>query len=197
MSQVPDSFGIINNTIKVAKGHYFDLADPNPDAIDLFSIASALGNICRFGGHCPRFYSVAEHCIKAADLAASKGCSQEEVTAVLLHDAAEAYIGDMVKPLKVMMPGYVEIEQKIENAIATRFGISFDKHSEVIKEFDRAMLKVEKCSMWPQDSEVWSGFNTIPLENVRLDFMGPMKARDAYLNSAFKVGLLVSNWFDG
>ena len=68
-----DRFGCLSNTIKVAAGHYVDLVNPDPGSIEIKSIAAALSKVCRFGGHCPVFYSVAEHCIHATALAASEG----------------------------------------------------------------------------------------------------------------------------
>ncbi len=105
MSQGLDSFGCIANTIKVAAGHYVDLANPDPATIEIRSIAAGLSKICRFSGQCPRFYSVAEHSLHAAALADFLCVPDEAKAAVLLHDAAEAYIGDMVKPLKICMTG--------------------------------------------------------------------------------------------
>jgi hypothetical protein len=189
MSQVPDTFGCMSNTIKVAAGHYVDLANPDPITIDLTSIAAALGKICRFGGQCPRFYSVAEHCVHAARLAYECGESEEAVKAVLLHDAAEAYIGDMVKPLKIMLSQYSEVEQRIERAIQKRFGVDFATHHEAIKTYDRAIFKAEKVAMWPTDAEIWPGFDNIEDRDVALEYWGPGEAECEYRNVARLLGL--------
>ncbi len=146
MSQALDSFGCLKNTIKVSAGHYVDLVNPDPASIEVGSIAAALSKVCRFGGHCPKFYSVAEHCIHATTLACSEGFAGDALCAVFLHDAAEAYIGDMVKPLKVTIPHYGEAERRIEIAIERSFGVNFDRWEGVIKRFDRAMLKAEKVT---------------------------------------------------
>lgn len=143
MTQV-DALGCLGNTIKVAAGHYVNLAAPDPATIDIRSIAAALSKVCRFGGHCPQFYSVAEHSVLAARLARSDGFPVEAVRAVLLHDAAEAYIGDLVKPLKIMLPAYREVERRLEAAIATAFGLQAERWADVVKAFDRVMLKAEK-----------------------------------------------------
>ncbi len=190
MSQVLDTFGCLNNTIKVSAGHYFDLANPDPSTIEVKSIAAALSKVCRFGGHCPRFYSVAEHCIHATAMACSEGYSGDALIAVLLHDAAEAYIGDMVKPLKMIMPQYGEIEGRIEAAIQAAFGIDFSKWMEVIKRFDRAMLKAEKVTMWPDDTEKWAGFSDIEDRVVTLQFWEPSQAEMQFLAMARTLQLL-------
>jgi 5'-deoxynucleotidase YfbR-like HD superfamily hydrolase len=184
MSQGIDQFGCINNEIKVAAGHYVDLQNPKPETIDIFSIASALSKICRFGGHCPRFYSVAEHCVHAARLCASKGYATEAVGNVLMHDSAEAYIGDMVKPLKIAMDEYMHFEKKIEKAVQRRFGLKFDLYQNVIKRFDRIMLKVEKVNMWPQDKELWAGFAHTEDVELDLNFWTPDEAKDQFLQFA-------------
>jgi len=181
MSQGIDTFGCISSTIKVASGHYLNLVDPKPSDIDIESIASALSKICRFGGHCPRFYSVAEHCIHAQTLAYLAGHDREPRLAVLLHDAAEAYIGDMVKPLKNLIPEYSVFETKIEAAIGARFGIDFDEHADKIKQYDRSMLKTEKMTMWPNDSVSWAGFSEIDAAPITLQYWGPKTAKENFL----------------
>jgi hypothetical protein len=184
MSQVLDTFGCLNNTIKVSAGHYVDLANPDPSTIEVKSIAAALSKVCRFGGHCPKFYSVAEHCIHATTLACSEGYTGDALIAVFLHDAAEAYIGDMVKPLKVTMPQYGEAEQRIEAAIQAAFGVDFTKWMDVIKRFDRAMLKAEKVTMWPEDTEKWAGFSEIEDRVVKFQFWEPSQAEMQFLAMA-------------
>lgn len=191
MSQALDTFGCLNNTIKVSAGHYVDLANPDPATIEVKSIAAALSKVCRFGGHCPKFYSVAEHCIHATALACSEGYAGDALTAVFLHDAAEAYIGDMVKPLKVTMPQYGEAEQRIEAAIQAAFGVDFSKWMEVIKRFDRAMLKAEKVTMWPEDTEKWAGFSEIEDRVVRFQFWEPSEAEIQFLAMARTLQLVV------
>lgn len=121
-------FGCVNNTIKLASGRYFDLANPQPEQIDIRDIAAALSKICRFGGHCRQFYSVAEHLIHCLITAQLDGLSHSECVAVFLHDASEAYVGDMVKPLKIMLLEYQQIEARVFSALMVRFGVDFGKH---------------------------------------------------------------------
>jgi uncharacterized protein len=181
MSQGLDTFGCLNNTIKVHAGHYVDLVSPAPETIEIYSISAALSKICRFGGHCPQFYTVAEHCVHATRLAETQGVKGKALLAILLHDAAEAYIGDMVKPLKMTIPQYAYAEQRMERAIEKAFDIQFDHFSEIIKLYDRAMLKVEKTTMWPEDKEEWAGFSQIPTADVDLQYWDPETARQMYL----------------
>lgn len=184
MSQIPDTFGCVNNTVKVAAGHYVDLAKPDPATIDIQSIAAALSKICRYGGHCPRFYSVAEHCVLATNLAVIDGCSLREQQAVFLHDAAEAYVGDVVKPLKLLLSEYSTIEDRVEFAIENAFVVNFIRNHDTIKRYDRMMLKAEKEAMWPDDREQWAGFADTEGRHVDFSFWGPCEAEANFMAMA-------------
>jgi uncharacterized protein len=185
-----DTFGCLGNTIKVSAGHYVDLLNPDPATIDINSIAAGLSKICRFGGQCPHFYSVAEHCVHATALAISDGLVGDTIRAVFLHDAAEAYIGDMVKPLKVMMPQYADVERRMEASIEKAFNVDFLRWAETIKFFDRAMLKAEKTTMWPNDKEKWAGFSEIEDRDISLRFWRPDQAEWQFLAMAKTLHLI-------
>src|SRR5690349_19702773 len=99
-------------------GRRFYPLDPKVEDIDPTDIAHALSLICRYGGHVTRFYSVAEHCVLL-----SHAVSPENALWALLHDATEAYVGDMVRPLKQHMPAYRDVEDRLMLVIADRFGL--------------------------------------------------------------------------
>lgn len=80
---------------RTLSGKTIDLLNPSPEGIILDDIATALSNTCRYNGHTKRFYSVAEHCIRL-----SYAVTPSHAMAALLHDAAEAYVGDIIAPLK-------------------------------------------------------------------------------------------------
>lgn len=164
------NFGCVNNTIRLHSGCYFDLADPRPDHFHLTDIAVGLSHICRFGGQCGAFYSVAEHsvwCVEAATELAGRDLDSFERRSVLLHDAAEAFIGDMVKPLKVMMPEYKEVERRIEAVIAKKYGCDFSLP--IVKEADMAMLIHERNSLWRKaDGVKWTGEDQVKRLNTVL-----------------------------
>lgn len=117
-------------------GKLFDPLDPDPAMIDLRDIAHALGNICRFGGHARRHYSVAEHSLLVASLV-----PEPLRLPALLHDAAEAYIGDIIAPIKRWTTIYVaaeanfiyadKIEEGILSLIFDRFGLALPLPPEV------------------------------------------------------------------
>jgi 5'-deoxynucleotidase YfbR-like HD superfamily hydrolase len=132
-------------------GVHFDLLEPRPKDIHIEDIAHALSNLSRFTGHCRRFYSVAEHSLNVASYLPDRW-----KLSGLLHDAAEAYIGDMTRALKhhtLCGQYFREVEWPIEQAIQERFQLPEPDH-ELIKAADNAVLKVEQeqlmhNSAWP------------------------------------------------
>lgn len=137
-------FGSNGNTIRVRSGKYIDLVDPKEDQFDFSDIAGALSKICRFSGQISDFYSVGEHCCHCAFQAIQDGLSQEICACTLLHDCSEAFLNDCVRPLKVLLPYYKELEIRMEGVIGKKFGLDFEKHAVAIKEIDNAMLIAEK-----------------------------------------------------
>lgn len=125
----------VGDWMQTATGRKFWPLDPRPDDVHLEDIARALSNVCRFGGHCRTFYSVAEHSVRVSNRAewhARDIHGPEDVRNVsiagLLHDASEAYIGDMVRPLK-RQPGmdrYRAAERAIMIVTAAAFGLPVD-----------------------------------------------------------------------
>jgi hypothetical protein len=100
-------------------GRKVHLLDPQPDDILLEDVAGTLARICRFGGMISRHYSVAQHSVLVSRL-----CRLENAKIGLLHDAAEAYLGDVISPLKRLLgPTYRHLELLWESAIAIRFGL--------------------------------------------------------------------------
>lgn len=116
----------------------FDLADPQPDMVHLDDIVAALGKINRYTGHTVAPYSVAQHCLVVARL-----CPPEKFLHGLLHDAPEAYVGDVSSPLKSMLPQFKEIEGRVAAAIAERFGVDY-RYDEVVKDADLLALFWER-----------------------------------------------------
>lgn len=143
-------------------GRKFWPLDPRPDGVSIRDIAHALANICRFGGHVRKFYSVAQH-----SLMVSRLCPRYPLEG-LLHDATEAYIGDMVRPLKIFMPDYQKCEALIGRAIADRFGIADRAYHVEVKHADNLALVTER-----RDIMVPSGHKWAP----ELEAMSPLPGR--------------------
>ncbi|MEP4830413.1 MAG: HD domain-containing protein [Cyclobacteriaceae bacterium] len=124
-------------------GAKVSLQSPKASSIKINDIAHALSNLCRFGGHTRYFYSVAQHSILVAKLAKLNGENREIQLAALMHDATEAYVQDLIKPLKNMVAEpYDVIEARFEAVIAQKFGIKLE-HFAAVKQYDRAALEIE------------------------------------------------------
>lgn len=186
-----NTFGCVGNTIRLRSGLYLDLADPKPEQFTFADIAGALAKICRFGGQVEKFYSVAEHCYWCAVTAAEDLLPFDTQAAVLLHDAAEAFIGDVVKPLKIMLPSYDVIESRMETAIAEKFSIDFAKHRDAVREIDHAMLIAERRHLFSADNVTWSGENECRQLRIPLAGMAPWEAEEMFVVRARLIGIRV------
>lgn len=135
--------------ILTASGKHVDLADPQPDQIDIRDIAQGLSNEARFNGHTRRFYSVAQHSILVSDLV-----PRQHALEGLLHDATEAYMKDIPMPLKHMLPDYKRIEQRVDAVIRAKFGLPA-QCSAAVKQADLVMLATERRDLMPDDAAEW------------------------------------------
>jgi hypothetical protein len=131
-------------------GRAFYPLDPRSADIDTADIAHALSLLCRYGGHVHRFYSVAEHCVLM-----SEWVDPENALAALLHDATEAYVCDVPRPLKRSLVGYREIEDRVWAVIAVRFGIDLVLPDQV-KEADDRILLTERDALMPNTRYSWA-----------------------------------------
>lgn len=111
------------------------------DEINIEDIAHSLARQCRYNGHCDGFLSVARHSIWVSEKLEDEGLSAQVQLAGLLHDAAEAYLGDLVRPLKHTAFGeeYLKVESALERVIATKFNLPFPL-PEIIYEADNYVL---------------------------------------------------------
>lgn len=157
-------------------GSYFNFLTPESSDINIEDIATGLSNTCRFAGQCNQFYSVAEHSVLV-----SLFVPKEYAMQGLLHDAAEAYIGDVTSPLKRLLPEYKLIEKRVHQAIFKRFNLGLDMPQEV-KHVDLIMLATEqKCLMPPHDDE-WVTIKNITPYPILLEPLPPVDARNLFLD---------------
>lgn len=105
-------------------GRHFDPLKITADDIDIRDIAHALSLICRGGGQLSHFFSVGQHSINCALEAQGRNYSPRVILACLLHDASEAYISDVVRPVKRYLPEYFTIENQIQQAVFSFSGIN-------------------------------------------------------------------------
>jgi len=165
-------------------GRRFYPLSPNPADIDPIDIAHSLANICRYGGHARRFLSVAEHCVMV-----SHAVAPEHAVWALLHDASEAYVGDMIRPLKHTdeLTAYRLIEHRIQSAIATRFGLEQDMPLEVKLADTRALVNERRIAVTATDHS-WGIEHLAPLD-VKYKCWSPRVAKRKYLQRLRELGV--------
>lgn len=129
--------------IQTHLGHFIDFKNPDPESIHIEDIAHALSNMCRFTGHVRSFYSVAEH---------SYWCSymvpDEHALDALLHDAHEAYVGDVASPMKAYLPDYGLIEARVQQVVRKRFGLPLFS-PDTVHRADKDLCKQEARKLLP------------------------------------------------
>jgi hypothetical protein len=139
--------------------------------------------MCRFTGHCRKFYSVAEHCYHV-----SKICEPKDALWGLLHDSSEAYIADIASPLKKtdVFEEYRLAEQKIMDVVEKKYNLG-EEPTEV-KFADKVMLAIEMKHLMNFSDAEWPNVikrNGLPdielLPPVRIETWLPNKARDMFL----------------
>ena len=161
-------------TILTNTGEEINLTAPGAHSPGIEEIAHALSHICRFTGHTRRFYSVAQHSVLVSLLV-----PEEHARAALLHDAAEAYLGDVASPLKRLLGvAYTDLETWWEKRIAAYHGVQYPWHKSV-HEADAIVLRYELRDLLQYDGSIPShrwvpeGYRIIPLD--------PHQARSEFL----------------
>lgn len=163
--------------ITLRSGQRVDLLDPQPEQIRIDDIAHALSHICRWGGHGRTFYSVAEHSIILS-------YHVSDPLWGLLHDATEAYVGDMVRPLKRVMPWFEQIEARWDAAIRQAFRLGDPPDDLAPRDLALAVTEAE----WlygPAEAEYFAArWGTGPLGTRRFSHTGvsdPAAMRHSFL----------------
>ena len=160
--------------IQTYTGKQFWPMDARPEEVDIQDIAHALSMLCRFNGHCNRFYSVAEHSVHVSNTVKPK-----QALWGLLHDAAEAYLSDLPQPIKRQMPDFGLFEDLLLEVIADRFGLSSPIPPEV-KHADAVMLATEKSALMGAEPAPW-GEILEPLDPEMIHGWEPEKAKQKFL----------------
>ena len=154
--------------LTTASGRAIDIQRVTPNDISILDIAHSLSNLCRFAGHTREFYSVAQHSVRVA-----LALPPELRLAGLLHDATEAYVVDLPRPVKCLLPDYERLEAKVWGAISSRFGIAVFEDP-LIKEMDNRALRTEwEELMWPPLPTELKGFPSLKAE-------APLQPKEAY-----------------
>ncbi len=128
---------------------------PRPADVDLVDIAHGLAYQCRFNGHCSEFYSVADHSLRVAAVMAVGGPAAE--LAGLLHDAAESYLGDLVRPIKRELRQFYDLERRNQFAIFEGLGVPIgpDDYAASVREADLILLATERRDLMAAPPMSW------------------------------------------
>jgi hypothetical protein len=168
--------------IQTASGKAFYPLRPRPDDICLTDIAHALGNLCRYGGQCRAFYSVAEHSVLL-----SYAVPPELAQWALMHDASEAYLIDIPKPLKPFLPQYLDAERRLMELIAARYGLEWPE-PETLHEYDTRILHNEQAALHPHPPRPWN-IPGQPLAGITITGWPPLMARTRFLGRCQELGI--------
>lgn len=154
------------NEILTFTGKYIDPFNPKIEDIDIEDIANSLSRQCRFGGHLRWFYTVAEHSLRVA-----KELPDELKLTGLLHDAAEAYLLDIPRPVKIRIPGYKEAEENLLKIIMQKFGGIYPL-PELVTKIDNEILEWEFANVVEENrSDYPNEFSAIPYTVVHPFFI--------------------------
>ena len=145
--------------------------------MDIEDIAHALSLLCRFNGHCQQFYSVAEHSVHV-----SREVSADFALSGLLHDAAEAYLGDVPSPLKDYLNDFKQFEQNMEIAVGKRFGVNWRGFGgDEVKRADVQLLVDERTELMCTEPEPWPANAPSPKDVGRIECWAPELAKANFL----------------
>lgn len=167
------------NYMVTSTGNKYWPLDPRADEVEIEAIAHHLAMKCRWAGATRRFYSVAEHSVWCSHLV-----PETDALEALLHDASEAYNGDLIRPLKYteeFSAPFMRVEALNEAAIAERFGLRHPWPASV-KEADNAIGAAERDQLITHHGE-WTGINyPVPPAQIELMCWAPHIAKVAFLS---------------
>lgn len=168
------------SSIKTYTDVMFDPLNPESELIDILDIAHALSMLCRANGHFRSFYSVGQHCINCAMEAKARGYSERVQLACLLHDASEAYLSDVTRPVKHELPKYLEIEKPLQESIWQKYlglALTEEENSQVFRIDDATLYHEFVALMSTRLSSEEPGLQSKP----GFSFMGFEKTEKTFL----------------
>ena len=174
--------------IQTYSGKQLWLNAPMASDVHPVDVAHALSMLCRYGGHSASFYSVAEHCVLM-----SRAVPEEDALWALLHDATEAYLGDVVTPLKRMLHSYQRIEDDFMDVVMARFGLTGDMPDSV-RDADARIVLDERAALMLPTPAPWKMDHLEPL-GVRVEGWEPEHAEQEYSRRLIELGAMTGDEF--
>lgn len=166
---------IVGPTILLNSGSYFDFVDPAGCTFTIDDVAHGLSMTCRFAGQCRDFYSVAQHSVLLSEIV-----PEEDAYAGLMHDAAEAFVEDMSRPLKDLVAEYRVVEKRVEAAVFARFGVPCPLPASV-KEADIVMLATEQRQLM-RNRDDWNYTRGRATAPITITSWSPAEAEARFLD---------------
>lgn len=174
-----------SNWIQTHKNIRFDFNNLTEEQVIITDIAHSLSMICRFNGHCDKFYSVAEHCVLGSH--AEELETYEQKLCFLLHDASEAYLGDITAPLKALLPEYSKIEKEVQDLILNKFGMLPYYEVDLIKKVDLRMLQTERIKLFNKPIEWELLIGVEPYKYPRIRCFSQAMIKNIFLERFFEL----------
>ena len=172
--------------IELRSGAFLNFHDPDPAVITLDDVATGLSHICRYTGQCSTFYSVAEHAVVVSRRLEFLGFGRDIQWSGLHHDDAEAFVGDVNRPLKQMLPEYKAIERRVWRAIAEALGLGLSEPQDrAVKDADNWALSAEAYHLLPSRGASWFSVGLyVPGRDWFPEWIGmsPEEAKRAWLH---------------
>lgn len=176
------------NTMTTYSGRKFDPMQMTPEDVYLEDIAHALSLLCRGGGQLRYFYSVGQHSLNCAAEAKARNWSERQQAACLLHDASEAYISDIIRPVKIYLSNYLVIESRIMQTILKRFGLDnlTKEENRRWKQIDDEILELELQTLLRGEED-----RIVPRLSSEPDLTEhtPVEIEKAFLAEAARLGI--------
>ncbi len=183
--------GRVGEWMQTSLGGQFFPADPRPVDIRMSDIANGLALDCRYGGQgrVDRYYSVAEHSVHIARAARRLEWPHRAVFAALLHDAAEAYLNDVVRAVKAAFgPAYKDVEDNVQNAILERYGLiqTASAWRYEIKKLDARIVPLEKAAIM-RHHRSWAHDMVEPLSATKIWCLPPAEAKLVFVSEYWQI----------